>query len=67
MEEPFLRNLTACFDSSRIVLEKVTIELMLGLSAFSLADMIWSFSLNWGGGMKILFGGVVWLPVTSRI
>ena len=22
-------------------------ELMLGLSAFSLADRIWSFSLNW--------------------
>ena len=46
---PFFRNLTACFDSSKIVLEKSsTIALMVGFSALSLADRIWIFSLKWG-------------------
>ena len=46
---PFFQNLTACFVSSRIFLEKSsTMTLMLGLSALSLADRIWIFSLKWG-------------------
>ena len=46
---PLLQNLTACFVSSKTRWEKAfTMESILGFSAFSLADNIWSFRVKWG-------------------
>ena len=45
---PLLRNLTACFVSSKTKWEKPsTMESILGFSAVSLLDRIWSFRVKW--------------------